>query len=169
MSAELVSTESAQPAGGGTPTAPAVRAARRVPLAVLDLVPIAAGSTAGEALRNSIDLARRAEELGYARYWLAEHHLNPGVAGSAPHTFVGILAASTERIRVGTAATILGNYGPLQVAEALGTVAALYPDRVDLGLGRSGFPPPPAAGEAPAARTATPDAPTPADADAGAP
>lgn len=158
MSAELVfTTESAAPSGRG---------ARRVPLAVLDLVPISAGSTAGEALRNSIDLARRAEDFGYARYWLAEHHLNPGVAGSAPHTLLGILAGATDRIRVGTAATILGNYEPLQVAEALGTVAALWPDRVDLGLGRSGFPPPLAPGEAPEARTATPDAPPP---DAGAP
>lgn len=153
MSAELVfTTESPATTASG---------ARRVPLAVLDLVPISAGSSAGEALRNSIDLARRAEGFGYARYWLAEHHLNPGVAGSAPHTFLGILAAATERIRVGTAATILGNYQPLQVAEALGTVAALFPDRVDLGLGRSGFPPPPAPGEAPGARTATPDAPAP--------
>ena len=91
--------------------------ARRVPLAVLDLVPISDGSTAGEALRNSIDLARRAEAFGYVRYWLAEHHLNPGVAGSAPHTLLGIIAGSTERIRVGTAATILGNYEALQVAE----------------------------------------------------
>ncbi|MFE6255982.1 LLM class flavin-dependent oxidoreductase [Agromyces sp. NPDC057865] len=121
----------------------------RVPLSVLDLVPIAEGSTAAEALRNAIDLAQRAEAFGYARYWLAEHHLNPGVAGSAPHTFIGILAASTDRIRVGTAATILGNYEPLQVAEAFGTVAALWPGRVDLGLGRSGFPPPDAAGSAP--------------------
>ena len=123
-------------------------AAVRVPLAVLDLVPIAAGATAGEALRNSIDLAQHAEEFGYARYWLAEHHLNPGVAGSAPHTLLGIIAAATERIRVGTAATILGNYEPLQVAEAFGTVASLWPDRVDLGLGRSGFPPPAVPGEA---------------------
>ncbi|HEU0182416.1 MAG TPA: LLM class flavin-dependent oxidoreductase, partial [Agromyces mariniharenae] len=127
----------------------------RVPLSVLDLVPIAEGSTAGEGLRNAIDLAQRAEAFGYARYWLAEHHLNPGVAGSAPHTLIGILAASTDRIRVGTAATILGNYEPLQVAEAFGTVAALWPGRVDLGLGRSGFPPPDAAGSAP---STTPDA-----------
>ncbi|WP_067872720.1 LLM class flavin-dependent oxidoreductase [Agromyces aureus] len=124
-------------ATGNTPATPA----RRVPLAVLDLVPIAEGSTAGEALHRSIDLARQAEAAGYARYWLAEHHLNPGVAGAAPHTFLGIVAASTERIRVGTAATILGNYEPIQVAEAFGTVAALWPDRVDLGLGRSGLPP----------------------------
>ena len=138
--------------------------AERVPLSVLDLVPIADGATAGEALRNSIDLARRAEGFGYARYWLAEHHLNPGVAGSAPHTLLGIIAGATERIRVGTAATILGNYEPLQVAEAFGTVASLWPDRVDLGLGRSGFPPPAAAGEAAgpaapaAAASATPSA-----------
>ncbi|MET4156731.1 LLM class flavin-dependent oxidoreductase [Agromyces sp. PvR057] len=131
------------------------RPARRVPLAVLDLVPIAEGSTAGEALHRSIDLARRAEAFGYARYWLAEHHLNPGVAGAAPHTFLGILAASTERIRVGTAATILGNYEPLQVAEAVGTVAALWPGRVDLGLGRSGLPP----AKADAAGEAVPAAP----------
>lgn len=128
--------------------------ARRVPLAVLDLVPIAEGSNAGEALHRSIDLARRAEAFGYARYWLAEHHLNPGVAGAAPHTFLGILAASTARIRVGTAATILGNYEPLQVAEAFGTVAALWPGRVDLGLGRSGLPP---------AKTGAPDAAAPAE------
>ncbi|WP_394552664.1 LLM class flavin-dependent oxidoreductase [Agromyces sp. MMS24-JH15] len=130
------------------------RSGARVPLSVLDLVPVAAGSNAGEALHRSIDLARRAETFGYARYWLAEHHLNPGVAGSAPHTFLGILAASTERIRVGTAATILANYEPLQVAEAFGTVAALWPGRVDLGLGRSGFPPPDAG-----ARAAGADAP----------
>ena len=68
--------------------------AERVPLSVLDLVPIADGATAGEALRNSIDLAQRAEGFGYARYWLAEHHLNPGVAGSAPHTLLGILAGA---------------------------------------------------------------------------
>ena len=81
-------------------------AAVRVPLAVLDLVPIAAGATAGEALRNSIDLAQRAEAFGYERYWLAEHHLNPGVAGSAPHTLLGIIAGATERIRVGSEVTV---------------------------------------------------------------
>ena len=161
MSAELVfTTEAGASAGRGA-------GARRVPLAVLDLVPIPDGATAGDALRNSIDLARRAEDFGYARYWLAEHHLNPGVAGSAPHTLLGILAGATDRIRVGTAATILGNYEPLQVAEALGTVAAIWPDRVDLGLGRSGFPPPPTPSEG-GARSTTPDAP-PADAGSPAP
>lgn len=109
---------------------------RRVPLAILDLTPIPEGATAAQALRNSVDLAQQAERAGYSRYWLAEHHLNPGVAGSAPHTLLGVLAASTETIRLGTAATILGNYEPLQVAEAFGTLAALYPGRADLGLGR---------------------------------
>lgn len=130
----------------------------RVPLSVLDLVPISDGDSAGDALRNSIDLARRTEGLGYARYWLAEHHLNRGVAGSAPHTLLGIIAGATERIRVGTAATILGNYEPLQVAEAFGTVASLWPDRVDLGLGRSGFPPPATADEAASPQAASPHA-----------
>lgn len=110
----------------------------RVPLSVLDLAPISAGQTAGDALRASISLAQRAEQLGYARYWLAEHHLNPGVAGSAPHVLLASIAAATERIRIGTAATIIGNYSPLQVAEAAGTVAALHPGRFDLGIGRSG-------------------------------
>ncbi|WP_207904580.1 LLM class flavin-dependent oxidoreductase [Agromyces fucosus] len=150
-----MSVESTDAAGRGP-------RARRVPLAVLDLVPIADGDTAGGALRNSIDLARHAEAFGYARYWLAEHHLNPGVAGSAPHTLLGIIAGATERIRVGTAATILGNYEPLQVAEAFGTVASLWPDRVDLGLGRSGFPPPASAGAAASAPAASPPAAAPA-------
>jgi alkanesulfonate monooxygenase SsuD/methylene tetrahydromethanopterin reductase-like flavin-dependent oxidoreductase (luciferase family) len=136
-------------------------AARHVPLSVLDLVPIAEGSTSGEALHRSIELARAAERAGYARYWLAEHHLNPGVAGAAPHTFLGVVAASTERIRVGTAATILGNYEPLQVAEALGTVAALYPGRVDLGLGRSGLPPAKPTGAGDDAGSSAPAAPAP--------
>lgn len=124
--------------------------ARRVPLAVLDLVPIASGSTGAAALANTIDLAQQAEAFGYSRFWLAEHHLNPGVAGSAPHTLLGIVAARTERIRVGSAATILGNYEPLQVAEAFGTIASLFPGRTDLGIGRSGLPAKPAVGEAPA-------------------
>lgn len=113
---------------------------RRVPLSVLDLVPIASGSTGATALANTIDLAQQAETFGYLRYWLAEHHLNPGVAGSAPHTLLGVLAARTERIRVGSAATILGNYEPVQVAEAFGTLASLFPGRTDLGIGRSGIP-----------------------------
>ncbi|MCI2957365.1 LLM class flavin-dependent oxidoreductase [Agromyces atrinae] len=122
------------------PPATTARTAQRVPLSVLDLVPISSGESSGDALRNTIDLAQRAESFGFARYWLAEHHLNPGVAGSAPHTLLGILAERTSTIRVGTAATILGNYEALQVAEAFGTLGTLYPGRTDLGLGRSGSP-----------------------------
>ncbi|WP_045731926.1 LLM class flavin-dependent oxidoreductase [Pseudarthrobacter chlorophenolicus] len=124
-----------------------------VPLSVLDLSPVPAGQPAGDALRNSIDLAVAAEDLGYHRFWLAEHHLNPGVAGSAPHVLSALVAAATRTIRVGTAATILGNYRPLQVAENIGTLAAVYPDRLDLGFGRSGQPSTPAADATDAGRT----------------
>ncbi|MFE5838674.1 LLM class flavin-dependent oxidoreductase [Arthrobacter sp. NPDC056493] len=115
-----------------------------VPLSVLDLSPVSAGQTAADALRNSIALAVSAEALGYSRYWLAEHHLSPGVAGSAPHVLSALIAAATSSIRVGTAATILGNYRPVQIAENIGTLSALYPGRVDLGFGRSGVPKVPA-------------------------
>ncbi|MFF2315922.1 LLM class flavin-dependent oxidoreductase [Arthrobacter sp. NPDC058097] len=132
-----------------------------VPLSVLDLSPVSAGQTATDALRNSIALAVSAEALGYSRYWLAEHHLSPGVAGSAPHVLSALIAAATSTIRVGTAATILGNYRPVQIAENIGTLSALYPGRVDLGFGRSGVPKAPAEGEAPGAGV-------PADASPGA-
>lgn len=115
-------------------------AASRAPLSVLDLVPIAEGDDAAGALRNTLDLARSAEEFGYHRYWLAEHHLNSGLAGAAPHVLLASIAAATSRIRIGTAATLLANYRPLTVAEAIGTLAALHPGRVDLGLGRSARP-----------------------------
>jgi len=108
------------------------------PLSVLDLSPFGQGQTPADGLRASIALARRSEDLGYARYWLAEHHLNPGVAGSAPHVLLAAIAAATSQIRIGTAATIIGNYSPLQVVEAAGIVAALHPGRFDLGIGRSG-------------------------------
>ncbi|MEN2740007.1 LLM class flavin-dependent oxidoreductase [Microbacterium sp. X-17] len=111
---------------------------RRAPLSVLDLSPFGSGATPADGLRASIELARRAEQLGYRRYWLAEHHLNPGVAGAAPHVLLASIAAATDRIRIGTAATIIGNYRPLQVVEAAGVVAALHPGRFDLGIGRSG-------------------------------
>lgn len=114
-------------------------ALRRVPLAVLDLVPIVEGGTAAEALADALELARSAERSGYSRFWLAEHHLNPGVAGSSPLALLGVLAGATDSIRIGTAATLLGNYNPIQVAEAFGTVAQLFGARFDLGLGRSSF------------------------------
>ncbi len=110
------------------------------PLSVLDLSPVSAGQSAGEALRTSIELAVAVEACGYSRYWLAEHHLNTGVAGSAPHVLAGLVASATKTIRVGTAATLLGNYRALQIAESIGTLAAVFPDRLDLGFGRSGPP-----------------------------
>jgi len=123
------------------------------PLSILDLSPFGEGSTPAQALRDTVELARAAERLGYGRFWLAEHHLNPGVAGAAPHVLLAAIAAATDRIRIGTAATIIGNYAALQIVEAAGVVAALYPGRFDLGIGRSGSSgaastPPPAAGEA---------------------
>lgn len=113
-----------------------------VPLSVLDLVPVSSGSTAAAALHATVDLARAAERAGYARYWLAEHHLNPGVAGSAPTLVIGAVAAATSTIRVGSAATLVGNVRGLQIAETFGTLAALHGPRIDLGLGRSGAPAP---------------------------
>ena len=106
-------------------------------LSVLDQTPIPSGSTAGEALRNSIDLARHAERLGYHRYWVAEHHNTLGLAGSAPEILVGHIAEATTTIRVGTGGVMLPHYAPLKVAEAFKVLSALHPDRIDLGLGRA--------------------------------
>ncbi|MFJ9364056.1 LLM class flavin-dependent oxidoreductase [Nocardia sp. NPDC101769] len=108
-----------------------------IPLSVLDLAPISAGSTPQQAVRNSIDLARQAERLGYHRFWVAEHHFVK-VAGAAPATLIGLIAAATESIRVGSAAVQLGHHTSISVVEAFGTIDALYPGRLDLGLGRSG-------------------------------
>jgi alkanesulfonate monooxygenase SsuD/methylene tetrahydromethanopterin reductase-like flavin-dependent oxidoreductase (luciferase family) len=113
-----------------------------VPLAVLDLVPIPAGSSAAAALHNSIDLARQAERLGYSRYWLAEHHLNPGVAGSSPAVVLALTAAATSTIRIGSGAVQMGHRTALSTVEEFGLIDALHPGRVDLGLGRSGGKPP---------------------------
>ncbi|WP_067696157.1 LLM class flavin-dependent oxidoreductase [Nocardia jejuensis] len=108
-----------------------------IPLSVLDLSPISAGSTARQALRNTIDLAQQAERLGYRRFWIAEHHFVK-VASSASTTLIGLIAAATDSIRIGTAAVQLGHHTSAAVVEAFGTVDALYPGRLDLGLGRSG-------------------------------
>ncbi|AJW80574.1 hypothetical protein VO01_12585 [Clavibacter michiganensis subsp. insidiosus] len=105
------------------------------------MVPVSAGSSSADALRDSVDLSMRAEAAGYARYWLAEHHMNPGLAGSSPHAMLAAVAAATRSIRVGSAATLIGNHSALQVAEAFGTVTGLYGPRFDLGLGRSPMPP----------------------------
>jgi alkanesulfonate monooxygenase SsuD/methylene tetrahydromethanopterin reductase-like flavin-dependent oxidoreductase (luciferase family) len=112
------------------------------PLAVLDLVPIPSGSTAPQALRNSIDLARHAERLGYARYWFAEHHLNPGVVSTSPAVVLALTAAATSTIRIGSGAVQLGHRTALSTVEEFGLIDALHPARLDLGLGRSGGRPP---------------------------
>ncbi|MEU1464057.1 LLM class flavin-dependent oxidoreductase [Streptomyces sp. NPDC005727] len=108
------------------------------PLGVLDLVPISSGSTAGEALRNTIDLARQTERFGYTRYWFAEHHLNPGVAGTSPAVVLALTASATSTIRIGSGAVQLGHRTALSTVEEFGLIDALHPGRLDLGLGRSG-------------------------------
>ncbi len=125
-----------------------------VPLSVLDLVPISSGSNASEALRNSIDLARHAEQLGYMRYWFAEHHLNPGVAGASPAVAIALTASATTTIRLGSGGVQFGHRTPLSTVEEFGLIDALYPGRIDLGIGRSGGRPPearPASASAPVA------------------
>jgi luciferase family oxidoreductase group 1 len=108
-----------------------------VPLSVLDLVPVGTGSTASEALRHTVRLARLADGLGYARYWFAEHHSMPSIASSAPEILIGHVAAATDRIRVGSGGIMLPNHVPLQVAERFHTLEALHPGRIDLGIGRA--------------------------------
>ncbi|WP_329104640.1 LLM class flavin-dependent oxidoreductase [Streptomyces sp. NBC_01439] len=117
-----------------------------IPLGVLDLVPVSSGSTAAEALHRSIDLARRAEEFGYARYWFAEHHLNPGVAGTSPAVVLALTASATTTIRLGSGAVQLGHRTALSTVEEFGLIDALHPGRIDLGLGRSAGRPRPSAG-----------------------
>ncbi|MFE6489522.1 LLM class flavin-dependent oxidoreductase [Streptomyces sp. NPDC057757] len=125
-----------------------------IPLGVLDLIPISSGSNATEALRNSIDLAQRAERSGYARYWFAEHHLNPGVAGTSPAVVLALTASATSTIRLGSGAVQLGHRTALATVEEFGLVDALHPGRLDLGLGRSGGRPP--TGPATPSTTTTP-------------
>src|SRR5690349_3960393 len=108
-----------------------------VPLSVLDLSPIVQGSDAASALRNSVDLARHAEAWGYRRYWLAEHHNMPGIASAATAIVIGLVAGATKSIRVGAGGIMLPNHAPLIIAEQFGTLAALYPARIDLGVGRA--------------------------------
>jgi luciferase family oxidoreductase group 1 len=106
-------------------------------LSVLDQSPIAEGSTGAQALNNTIDLARLADELGYHRYWVAEHHGGPMLAGPSPEVLIGPIAAATEQIRVGSGGVMLPHYSPLKVAESFTILAALFPGRIDLGLGRA--------------------------------
>ncbi len=107
------------------------------PLSVLDLVPVTAGSTPRDALERSLDLAQRAECLRYTRYWVAEHHNMAGIASAATSVVIGYLAGGTSTIRVGAGGIMLPNHAPIVVAEQFGTLASLYPGRIDLGLGRA--------------------------------
>lgn len=109
----------------------------RYPLSVLDQSPIAEGGTAADALANTIDLARHADGLGYDRYWLAEHHASPALAGTAPEAMIGPLALATKRIRVGSGGVMLPHYSPFKVAETFSLLSALAPGRIDLGVGRA--------------------------------
>ena len=111
--------------------------APHVPLSVLDLAPITSGGTVGQALRNTLDLAPRLEAAGYLRHWVAEHHFTPGVASAAPAVLIGQIAAVTSSIRVGSAAVQTGHQTALSIVEQFGVLDALYPGRIDLGLGRS--------------------------------
>ncbi|GIS18189.1 MAG: hypothetical protein CM15mP120_01050 [Pseudomonadota bacterium] len=106
-------------------------------LSVLDLSPIVAGADAAQALHNSLGLAQHTEALGYHRYWVAEHHNMAGIASAATAVVIGHIAAGTSSIRVGSGGIMLPNHAPLMVAEQFGTLAALFPDRIDLGLGRA--------------------------------
>jgi luciferase family oxidoreductase group 1 len=108
-----------------------------IPLSVLDLAPIAEGSDAAEALRRSLDLAQHAEAWGYRRFWLAEHHSMPGIASAATSIVIAHVAGGTSRIRVGAGGIMLPNHAPLVIAEQFGTLASLFPGRIDLGLGRA--------------------------------
>ncbi|HEU4631993.1 MAG TPA: MsnO8 family LLM class oxidoreductase, partial [Gemmatimonadaceae bacterium] len=104
-----------------------------LPLSVLDLAPVGANATASQALRDTVTLARLADRLGFARYWLAEHHGMPSIASSAPEILIEHVATATERIRVGSGGIMLPNHAPLRIAEAFHTLEALHPGRIDLG------------------------------------
>jgi len=108
-----------------------------LPLSILDLAPVGTGGTPSASLRNTVELARLGERLGYARYWLAEHHGMPGIASSSPEILINHVATRTERIRVGSGGIMLPNHAPLRIAEAFHTLEALHPGRIDLGMGRA--------------------------------
>src|SRR3954470_23153660 len=119
------------PAGSTVDPMPGLR------LSVLDQSLISQGSTGAQALRNTIDLARLADGLGYHRYWVAEHHGGPSLAGPSPEALIGPIAAGTEHLRVGSGGVMLPHYSPLKVAETFSVLAGLFPGRIDLGIGRA--------------------------------
>src|SRR5574340_1591635 len=108
-----------------------------IPFSILDLSPITEGSDAARSFRNTLDLARHAERRGYQRFWLAEHHGMPGIASAATAVLIGHVAGGTKSIRVGAGGIMLPNHSPLVIAEQFGTLEALFPGRIDLGLGRA--------------------------------
>src|SRR5690349_17001061 len=108
-----------------------------IPLSILDVSPVISGSSSAQALRNSIDLARFADQRGFTRYWFAEHHNSPGIASTSPDIMIGQVARETSHIRVGSGGVMLPNHAPLKVAESFRLLEALYPGRVDLGIGRA--------------------------------
>lgn len=113
------------------------RSGRPVRIGVLDQSPIPTGSTAADALNNTVDLAQRCEALGYHRYWVAEHHNSDGLAGAAPEILIGRIAAATDSIRVGSGGVMLSHYSPFKVAEVFRTLATMFGERIDLGIGRA--------------------------------
>src|SRR5687768_5897129 len=124
------------------PSLPAYKSATQypgpmIPFSVLDLSPITEGSDAAQSFRNTLDLARHAEQWGFNRYWLAEHHGMPGIASAATAVLIGHVAGGTSRIRVGSGGVMLPNHAPLVIAEQFGTLESLYPGRIDLGVGRA--------------------------------
>ncbi|MCW2621402.1 MAG: putative LuxAB-like Oxygenase [Frankiales bacterium] len=131
----------------------------QTPLAVLDLIPVSAGSTVADGVRAAVDLAAQAERFGYARYWFAEHHLNPGVAGTSPAVVLALTAAATSTIRLGSAGVQFGHRQPLAAVEEFGLIDALFPGRLDLGIGRSITRPKPAEVPEPARELVTAGAP----------
>src|SRR4051812_5103349 len=108
-----------------------------IPLSVLDLSPVVEGSDAGQSLRNSAELARRVEALGYKRFWMAEHHSMPGIASAATAVALAFVGSQTSTIRIGAGGVMLPNHAPLIIAEQFGTLESLFPGRIDLGLGRA--------------------------------
>src|SRR3989440_10966642 len=106
-------------------------------LSILDLAIVVQGATPADALRNTLDLAQHAERWGYRRFWLAEHHNMPGIASAATSVVIGYVAGGTRTIRVGSGGIMLPNHSPLVIAEQFGTLASLYPGRIDLGVGRA--------------------------------
>lgn len=109
-------------------------------IGILDQSPISEGSTGADALRNTIDLARLADQLGYARYWLAEHHGTPMLACASPEVMIAAIGSATQTIRIGSGGVMLPHYSPLKVAETFSILSALFPNRVDLGIGRAPVP-----------------------------